>query len=86
MRIQRIVRDRESLKFFVFNNRQCCESHPLRHPPSLATEAALAGECAAIISGDQGLLVLDPFRGIRVLAPSAFWKWESEHESRWTAG
>ena len=37
---------------------------------------ALAGECAAIISGDQELLVLDPFRAIRVLSPLAFWKWE----------
>jgi predicted nucleic acid-binding protein len=40
---------------------------------------ALAGECAAIITGDQDLLILNPFRGIHVLAPSAFWKWESEH-------
>ncbi len=40
---------------------------------------ALAAECAAVITGDQDLLVLDPFRGLRVLAPSAFWKWESEH-------
>ena len=39
---------------------------------------ALAGECAAIVSGDQDLLILDSFRGIRVLAPSAFWKWESQ--------
>ena len=39
---------------------------------------ALVGECAAIITGDQDLSILDPFRGIRVLAPSAFWKWESE--------
>lgn len=39
---------------------------------------ALAGACAAIVTGDQDLLVLDPFRDIRVLAPSAFWKWESE--------
>ena len=38
---------------------------------------ARAGECAAIVTGDQDLLVLDPFQGIRVLAPSAFWKWES---------
>jgi hypothetical protein len=22
-------------------------------------------------------LILDPFRGIRVLAPSAFWQWEA---------
>ena len=41
---------------------------------------ARAGECAAIVTGDQDLLVLDPFQGIRVLAPSAFWKWESTGE------
>lgn len=41
---------------------------------------ALARECAAISTGDQDLLSLDPFRGIRVLATSAFWKWESEHD------
>ena len=41
---------------------------------------ALAGECAAIITGDDDLLVLDPFRGIRVLTPSAFWRWESGHD------
>ena len=46
----------------------------------LATD--LAGECAAIITGDQDLLILDPFRHVRVLAPSGFWKWESEHEGR----
>ncbi|MFN2446996.1 MAG: putative toxin-antitoxin system toxin component, PIN family [Vicinamibacterales bacterium] len=41
---------------------------------------ALAGGCSAIVTGDQDLLVLDPFRDIRVLAPSAFWKWESEQQ------
>jgi putative PIN family toxin of toxin-antitoxin system len=41
---------------------------------------ALAGACTAVITGDQDLLILDPFRGVRVLAPSAFWKWESEHD------
>jgi uncharacterized protein len=40
---------------------------------------ALTGECAVIITGDQDLLILNPFRGIHVLAPSAFWKWEAEH-------
>ena len=34
MRIWRIVRKRESLKFFVFNSRQWCESHPLRQTRS----------------------------------------------------
>ena len=41
---------------------------------------AMAGRCAAIVSDDQDLLVLDPVHGIRVLAPSAFWKWESEYD------
>jgi putative PIN family toxin of toxin-antitoxin system len=39
---------------------------------------ALAGSCTAIVTGDQDLLVLDPFRDIRVMVPTAFWKWESE--------
>jgi uncharacterized protein len=41
---------------------------------------ARAGECVTIITGDQDLLILDPFQGIRVLTPSGFWKWESEAE------
>jgi putative PIN family toxin of toxin-antitoxin system len=40
--------------------------------------AALSAACDAIVTGDRDLLVLDPFRDIRVLAPSAFWKWEAE--------
>lgn len=39
---------------------------------------ALAGGCVAVVTGDQDLLVLDSFRDIRILTPSAFWKWESE--------
>ena len=35
VRIERIVRKRESVKFFVFNNRQGFESHPLRQPIDL---------------------------------------------------
>ena len=42
---------------------------------------AVAGECVAIVSGDQDLTVLDPFRSIRILTPSAFWKWESEQDA-----
>jgi putative PIN family toxin of toxin-antitoxin system len=41
---------------------------------------ALAAACEAVITGDRDLLVLDPFRDIRVLAPSAFWKWEAERQ------
>ena len=43
---------------------------------------ALAGACFAIITGDQDLLILDPFRSVRVLEPAAFWKWESEQCER----
>ena len=38
---------------------------------------ALAGACDAIVTGDEDLLVLDPFHAIRILTPSGFWKWES---------
>ena len=43
---------------------------------------ARAGECAAIVTGDQDLLILDPFQDIRVLAPSGFWKWESAYDKQ----
>jgi predicted nucleic acid-binding protein len=43
---------------------------------------ARAGECDAIVTGDQDLLILDPFQGIRLLGPSAFWKWESSNDER----
>jgi uncharacterized protein len=59
------------------------ESPVCRDPDDdVVLATALAGECAAIVSGDQDLLILDPFQGIRVLAPAAFWKWESESEAR----
>ena len=35
-------------------------------------EVALAGEAAAIISGDKDLLVLNPWHGIPILTPAAF--------------
>ena len=42
---------------------------------------ACTGQCVAIITGDQDLLILDPFQGVRVLTPSGFWRWESEDEN-----
>jgi putative PIN family toxin of toxin-antitoxin system len=38
-------------------------------------DVALSGEAGAIITGDQDLLVLDPFHGIRVVSPSVFLTW-----------
>jgi len=35
-------------------------------------ELAVAGEAAAIISGDKDLLVLNPWHGIPILTPAAF--------------
>ncbi len=35
-------------------------------------DVAVNGEATAIITGDQDLLVLDPFHGVRILSPSAF--------------
>ena len=40
----------------------------------------LAGECVAVVTGDRDLLILDPFRGIRVLSPADFWKWEAQYK------
>jgi len=44
----------------------------------LVLATASSGQCAAIITGDQDLLVLDPFQNIRIMSPSTFWKWDSE--------
>ena len=41
---------------------------------------AFAGECTAIVTGDQDLLMLDPCRGVRLISPSAFWQWEAAHD------
>jgi putative PIN family toxin of toxin-antitoxin system len=35
-------------------------------------ELALSGEATHIVSGDEDLLVLHPFRGVRILTPKAF--------------
>ena len=55
------------------------ESPVCRDPDDdVVLATAMAGRWAAIVSGDQDLLILDPFRAIRILAPAAFWKWESQ--------
>lgn len=35
-------------------------------------ELAVAGEAEVIVSGDQDLLVLDPFQGVRIVRPRTF--------------
>jgi putative PIN family toxin of toxin-antitoxin system len=46
----------------------------------LVLATAVAGQCSAVITGDQDLLMLDPFQHIRILAPVAFWQWEGEQD------
>ena len=60
---------------------------PVLDPPTcrdpdddVVLATAVAGQCGAVITGDQDLLVLDPFQQIRILGPSAFWQWEGEQE------
>jgi len=35
-------------------------------------EIAIIGKADCIVTGDQDLLVLDPFRGVRILTSAAF--------------
>jgi len=44
-------------------------------------ELALAAQAAVIISGDEDLLVLNPWRGIRVLRPARFLQ-KLEHDGQ----
>jgi putative PIN family toxin of toxin-antitoxin system len=39
---------------------------------------ALTGNCNCIVTGDKDLLVLTAFAGIPIIAPGAFWRYESE--------
>ncbi len=46
----------------------------------LVLATALAGACECVITGDGDLLVLEQFRGIRIVSPSAFWRYEASRE------
>lgn len=46
--------------------------------PVLGT--ALAGRCTCLITGDRDLLVLKTFRGVAILSPQQFWRFEAEHD------
>lgn len=39
---------------------------------NMVLEAAITGEARVIVSGDDNLLTLDPFRGIPIVSPSKF--------------
>ena len=39
---------------------------------------ALAGACACIVTGDKDLLVLKHYRGIDIISPDRFWRYEAK--------
>lgn len=44
--------------------------------------AAVAGDCACLVTGDGDLLVLEEFRGIQILPPSEFWSFEADRRRK----
>ena len=42
--------------------------------------AAVAGDCACIVTGDKDLLSLGAFRGIDIISPRDFWRYENAGE------
>lgn len=44
----------------------------------LILATAVAGGCAAIVSGDRDLTDLKEYEGIRILSPADFWRFDAE--------
>lgn len=59
---------------------------PLQSPAArdsmddLVIAAALAGQCACIISGDKDLTEIGEYQGIKIITPAEFWKYEETIE------
>ena len=70
----------EDAERFVLDFAAVCEKPALsgsiracRDPDDdMVLETAVAGRADCIVTGDQDLLVLDPFQGIRILVPADF--------------
>lgn len=43
--------------------------------------AAVSGRCDCLVTGDKDLLILGEFRGIPILSPREFWRFEAEFGS-----
>jgi putative PIN family toxin of toxin-antitoxin system len=39
---------------------------------------ALAGACECIVSGDKDLLILKKYRGVDIVSPTDFWRYQEE--------
>ncbi|HEY2415717.1 MAG TPA: putative toxin-antitoxin system toxin component, PIN family [Pirellulaceae bacterium] len=42
-------------------------------------ELAISGSAACLVTGDEDLLVLNPFRGVPIMTPVAFLSWLEDH-------
>ena len=69
---------------FIRKNTLILKSIPLSSPVCRDSDddnvlaSALNGNVDCIISGDDDLLVLDSFHGIKIISPSNFWKFEKQ--------
>ena len=60
------------------------EPHPLGEKVCRDTDddnilaTAVGGDCACLVTGDKDLLSLGTFRGIDIIAPRDFWRFEAE--------
>lgn len=60
------------------------EPHPLEKPVCRDADddrvlaAALTGGVSCIVTGDKDLLTLEEYRGIRILPPDGFWRFEQQ--------
>ena len=41
---------------------------------------AVAGQCSCIISGDKDLTEIGEYKGVRIITPSVFWRYEETFE------
>lgn len=74
-----LMNEGEILELLTLIQRDALMVHPTQHinacrdpKDNILLECALAGRADYLITGDRDLLVLDPFRGIRILRPRDF--------------
>jgi len=65
--------------FFLVSPSERIAAVPDDPDDNIILEAAVAATADAVITGDQHLLVLEKYRGIRILSPAGFLgRWEAE--------
>jgi predicted nucleic acid-binding protein len=73
MRVERVVLDTNVLISAVLSPESSGMVRVRRNPDDdKLLEIAVAGRADCLVTGDQGLLVLDPFQRIPILTPAGF--------------